>query len=112
MQFLEVKQQVNRLFEDTCMKLFCDLLVIRCPKLCVDLTSCDLNNICATKICWTNTKYLSHETESVVKSICHSIGENVDFESLTLYLLDALENQPNNRKEIVYLINNAILNGE
>lgn len=36
----------------------------------------------------------------------------MDFEGLTLYLLDALENQPNNRKEIIYLINNAILIGE
>lgn len=76
------------------------------------MISCDFNNLRPSKICWSNTKYLSHETESVVKSICHSIGENVDYESLTLYLLDALENQPNNRKEIVYLINNAILNGE
>lgn len=62
-------------------------------------------------ISWKNTKYLTSRTEEVVKSILSAIGRKIDVEHVTFYLLDALENRPDDRKELIYLVNNIIIIG-
>lgn len=63
-------------------------------------------------VSWRNMKNLSYETEDIVKNIFVTISQKVNLESVSYHLLDILENDPGDRKEIVYLINNIILSGK
>ncbi len=54
-------------------------------------------------------KYLSHHSETILKKVFSTISKNSDVENLCVYLLDLLENEEKDRKEIIYLINNIIL---
>ena len=63
-------------------------------------------------ISWRNMKHLSHQTENITKHIFATLSQKVNLENLSYYLLDILETDFEDRKEIVYLINNIILCGK
>lgn len=63
-----------------------------------------------TAISWKNTKYLNSQTEEALKNICNTLSRKIDTESTTFYLLDIFETDIEDRKEVIYLINNLLLN--
>lgn len=63
-------------------------------------------------VSWKNMKYLTGESENIVKNILYTIGRKIDFEYIAFYLLDEIENHSDNRKELIYLLNHIILTGK
>ncbi|XP_065213108.1 TELO2-interacting protein 1 homolog [Planococcus citri] len=63
-------------------------------------------------ISWKNSKHLNCQTEIALKNVCKTLSCKIDFESMTFYLLDIFETNIEDRKEVIYLMNNVLLSGK